>query len=210
MLGASGLVGSSLLKYLLEDHSVKKISLFVRKKLDITNPKLTQIIVDYNNLESYSEFFQVDHIFCCLGTTIRTAGSRDAFKQVDFHYVIESAKLGKEKGVKNFSVVSAMGSNSKSRIFYNRVKGEMENSLQKIGFESLHIFRPSLLLGNRAEIRKGEKVGAVLSRVFSFAFIKGLKKYKPIQADYVAKAMIELAKNKTYGLQIIESDQMNI
>ncbi len=176
MLGASGLVGSSLLKYLLEDHSVKKISLFVRKKLDITNPKLTQIIVDYNNLESYSEFFQVDHIFCCLGTTIRTAGSRDAFKQVDFHYVIESAKLGKEKGVKNFSVVSAMGSNSKSRIFYNRVKGEMENSLQKIGFESLHIFRPSLLLGNRAEIRKGEKVGAVLSRVFSFAFIKGLKK----------------------------------
>ena len=103
-----------------------------------------------------------------------------------------------------------MGANSKSRIFYNRVKGEMENALIVIGFESLQIFRPSLLLGNRKDIRRGEKVGAVISRVFSFAFIKGLKKYKPIQADLVAKAMLILAKSKVTGLQIIESNQMNV
>ena len=178
--------------------------------MPLTNSKLKQVVVDYEKLESYSEHFKVNCIFCCLGTTIRTAGSRDAFKKVDFTYVIESAKIGKAQGVKSFSVVSAMGANSKSRIFYNRVKGEMENALIVIGFESLQIFRPSLLLGNRKDIRRGEKVGAVISRVFSFAFIKGLKKYEPIQADLVAKAMLILAKSKVTGLQIIESNQMNV
>ena len=133
--------------------------------MPLTNSKLKQVVVDYEKLESYSEHFKVNCIFCCLGTTIRTAGSRDAFKKVDFTYVIESAKIGKAQGVKSFSVVSAMGANSKSRIFYNRVKGEMENALIVIGFESLQIFRPSLLLGNRNILEEGKKL-ALLFREF--------------------------------------------
>lgn len=102
-----------------------------------------------------------------------------------------------------------MGANGKSRIFYNRVKGNMEDALQKIGFMTLQIFRPSLLIGDRNEIRRGEKIGAAISRVFSFAFIKGLRKYKPIHGSLVAQSMLTYAKTKPQGLQIIESDKMN-
>jgi len=145
-----------------------------------------------------------------LGTTIKVAGSREAFSKVDLTYPIQSGELAKSVGVKAFSVVSAMGANSKSKIFYNRVKGDMEEGLQKIGFESLTIFRPSLLLGDRKEIRSGEKWGGRISKAFSFVFVRKLKKYKPIQAELVAKSMLENAKNKTKGFTIIESDKMNI
>lgn len=145
-----------------------------------------------------------------MGTTIKVAGSREAFSKVDLTYPIQSGELAKSVGVKAFSVVSAMGANSKSKIFYNRVKGDMEEGLQKIGFESLTIFRPSLLLGDRKEIRPGEKWGGRISKAFSFVFVRKLKKYKPIQAELVAKSMLENAKNKTKGFTIIESDKMNI
>jgi uncharacterized protein YbjT (DUF2867 family) len=167
------------------------------------------VVVDFEKLSTYSEYFNVDHVFCCLGTTIKKAKSKDAFLKVDFTYVIESAKLAKAQGVRQFGVVSAMGANSGSRIFYNQVKGKMEQELQNIGFEGLQIFRPSLLIGDRKEVRSGERIGAAVSRVFSFAFVKGLKKYKPIQSKLVAKSMLAHAKDKKKGLQIIESDQMN-
>lgn len=148
-------------------------------------------------------------MFCCLGTTIKVAGSKEAFYKVDYTYVIESARIAKSMGVAGFSVVTAMGSNSKSRIFYNRVKGEVEASLQSLGFPSLQIFRPSLLIGERKEFRRGEKIGAAISSAFSFAFIKGLKKYKPVQGSLVAKSMLAYAKSQKTGLEIIESDKMN-
>ncbi len=194
---------------LLDDPLIKGITVFVRKELSLNNSKLKQVVVDFENLESYATHFKVDHVFCCLGTTIKTAGTKDAFYKVDFTYVTESARIAKSQGVKSFSVVTAMGSNSKSRIFYNKVKGEVEVALQKIGFSSLQIFRPSLLLGERKEIRRGEKVGAAISRAFSFAFVKRLKKYKPIQGSLVAKSMLAYAKSQKSGLEIIESDKMN-
>ncbi len=197
------------MQLLINDPLIKGITIFVRKELNLNNSKLKQVVVDFEKLESYKEHFKVDHVFCCLGTTIKTAGSKDAFLKVDYTYVVESAKVAKSQGVKCFSVVSSMGANGKSKIFYNRVKGDMENALQKIDFPTLHIFRPSLLIGERKEIRRGEKIGAAISRAFSFAFIKGLKKYKPIQGSLVAKSMLDHAKAKTQGLQIIESDKMN-
>lgn len=197
------------MQLLIDDPLIKGITVFVRKELNVNNSKLKQVVVDFEKLESYKEHFKVDHVFCCLGTTIKTAGSKDAFLKVDFTYVIESARIAKSEGVKSFSVVSAMGANGKSKIFYNRVKGDMENALQKVGFPTLHIFRPSLLIGERKEIRRGEKIGAAISRAFSFAFIKGLKKYKPIQGSLVAKSMLDHAKAQMQGLQIIESDKMN-
>lgn len=208
-MGASGLVGSHLLKFLLEDSDIKGITIFVRKPLEMNHPKLKQVTVDFEKLDSYSEFFKVDHVFCCLGTTIRVAGSREAFSKVDFTYPVQSANLAKAKGVKSFSVVSALGANGKSKIFYNRVKGQMEDELIKLGFDSLSIFRPSLLVGERKETRRGEKWGAKFSKVISFVFVKKFKKYKPIQADFVAKSMLANAKQKLKGVQIIESDIMN-
>ena len=154
-------------------------------------------------------YFKVDRVFCCLGTTIKVAGSKEAFYKVDYTYVVESARIAKSMGVAGFSVVTAMGSNSKSRIFYNRVKGEVESSLESLGFSSLQIFRPSLLLGERKDFRRGEKIGGVISRAFSFAFVKSLKKYKPIQGILVAKSMLAHAKSPKIGLEIIESDKMN-
>jgi len=148
-------------------------------------------------------------VFCCLGTTIKTAGSQEAFLKVDYTYVIESARIAKSQGTPAFSVVSAMGANSKSGIFYNRVKGDMEEALQKIGFSSLLIFRPSLLIGERKEVRTGEVIGAAISNLFSFLFVSGLKKYKPIQGSLVAKSMLDHAKSRKTGFLIIESDEMN-
>ena len=198
------------MQLLIEDPSIVGITIFVRKKFPFDNPKLKQVVVDFDKLESYLEHFKVDHVFCCLGTTIRVAGSKEAFTKVDFTYVVLSAEIAKTQGVKSFSVISSMGANAFSGIFYNQVKGKMENELQKIGFDTLQIFRPSLLLGQRKEVRRGEKVGEYLSKVFSFAFVKGIKKYKPIQASLVAKSMLDYAKDKTLGFQIIESDKMNI
>ena len=194
---------------LLEDSSIQGITIFIRKELNLKSPKLKQVIVDFEKLESYAEHFKVDQVFCCLGTTIKTAGSQEAFLKVDFTYVIESARIAKSQGATAFSVVSAMGANSKSGIFYNRVKGDMEEALQKIGFSSLLIFRPSLLIGERKEVRTGEIIGAAISNLFSFVFVGGLKKYKPIQGSLVAKSMLAHAKQQKTGLQIIESDTMN-
>lgn len=197
------------MQLLIKDPSIVGITIFVRKEFSFENPKLKQVVVDFDNLESYLDHFKVDHVFCCLGTTIRVAGSKEAFTKVDFTYVVRSAEIAKTQGVKSFSVVSSMGANALSGIFYNQVKGKMENALKQIGFDTLQIFRPSLLLGQRKEFRRGEKVGEYLSKVFSFAFAKGLKKYKPIHASFVAKSMLDHAKAKKQGLQIIESDKMN-
>ena len=197
------------MQLLLEDSSIQGVTIFVRKELNLKNPKLKQVIVDFDKLDSYAEHFKVDQVFCCLGTTIKTAGSQEAFLKVDYTYVIESARIAKSQATPAFSVVSAMGANSKSGIFYNRVKGDMEEALQKIGFSSLLIFRPSLLIGERKEVRTGEVIGAAISNLFSFLFVSGLKKYKPIQGSLVAKSMLDHAKSKIKGFQIIESDEMN-
>lgn len=198
-----------MLELLIADQSVKGITIFVRNLLFLSNPKVNQVKVDFDKLEDYADYFRVDHVFCCLGTTIRTAGSKEAFTKVDLSYVIRSAEIAKRQGVESFSVVSAMGADSNSYFFYNRVKGKMEIELQKIGFSFLQIFRPSLLLGQRKEFRRGEKLGELFFELFSFAFVKGLKKYQPIHAKTVAQSMLFHAKTKQPGLKIVESNDMN-
>ena len=227
ILGASGLVGSELLKQLLDDKNVfgasasigetsgqelntsfEKIKVFVRKPLAVAHPKFEQIIVDFDSIGNYSHAIKGDVLFCCLGTTIATAGSKDAFIKVDHTYPLEFAKIAKQNGLKKILLISSLGADKTASNFYLKVKGDIEWALEQLKFESLIILRPSLLLGDRNEFRFGEVTGKLVMKLFSFAFMGKLKKYKAIQASDVAKAMVKLAKLKTEGSAIFLSDEL--
>lgn len=206
--GATGLVGNSLLIQLLADDQYDKILVITRKPLTITNPKLVQQQPDFENIEALKAGFQVDDVFCALGTTIKTAGSQEAFYKVDFTFVVNLGKWCAANGVQRFLVVSAMGANAKSGIFYNRVKGEMEAAVSKLQIPEVKIFRPSLLMGNRIEKRGGEKIAQVVMGGLGFLFIGPFLKYKGIHADVVAGSMIKAAKQELTGFKIYESGEM--
>ncbi|MCX6149719.1 MAG: NAD(P)H-binding protein [Ignavibacteriales bacterium] len=202
LVGASGLVGNECLKLLLADDSISKINILSRSSLSIHNPRLNEYITDFDDIEKHDEAFKVDSIICALGTTIKKAGSQEKFKLVDYHYPLQIANIGIKNGVKHFLVVSSLGANPKSKIFYNRVKGELESSLKQLNCESITVVRPSLLMGDRKEFRLGEEIGKRLRFLFS-------KNYKPIKASKVAECLIEKLKEAKAGFEIIESLEMN-
>jgi len=206
--GATGLVGSSLLKQLLADDQYEKVVIITRKSIETKNPKLIQKQIDFDTIESMKLDFQVDDVFCALGTTIKTAGSQDAFYKVDYTYVVNLGKWCVANGVQRLMIVSAMGANAKSGIFYNRVKGEMEADVSQLSIPQIEVFRPSLLMGDRKEKRGGEKFAQVVMRTLGFLFAGPLLKYKGIHADVVAKAMIKSAKVDAKGFAVFESDEM--
>lgn len=206
--GATGLTGSELVKVLLEDPAYDKVKVLTRRPLDLEHPKLEQVKADFFRLDQYGEHFKVDDVFCCLGTTIRKAGSQKAFRRVDYDYPVKIAELAKANGATKFLVISAMGADAKSNVFYSRVKGQMEEALKRMDFSSLHIFRPSLLLGKRDEFRLGEKAASLLAPAFSPILRGGMKKYKPIEAADVAKAMCKAAKSEEQGVFVHSSDKI--
>lgn len=181
---------------------------FVRKELPLSDPKLVQRVIDFDRIARLSTFPRVDDVFCCLGTTLRTAGTQDAFYRVDFTYVYELARLASLSRSRQFLLVSSMGASPKSHIFYSRVKGEVEEAVRKLAFEGLYIFRPSLLAGQRSESRRGETaMNTVLSAV-SFALIGPAAKYRPIKAEAVASAMVRVARQGYRGVHLFESDRI--
>lgn len=206
--GATGLTGNELVKVLLEDPAYDKVKVLVRRPLDLDHPKLEQIKTDYYRLEEYADHFKVDDVFCCLGTTIKKAGSQNAFRRVDYDYPVALGKLAKSAGAKRFLVISAMGADARSNIFYSRVKGQMEEALKKMEFPALHIFQPSLLLGKRDEFRLGEKAASVLAPAISPLLRGKMKKYKPIEAKQVAKAMGAAAQSEKEGVLVHSSDEI--
>jgi uncharacterized protein YbjT (DUF2867 family) len=203
--GASGLVGSSLVRMLLESPGYEKVHILVRKKIDLNHPKLAQHIVDFDKLADYQADFKADDAFVTLGSTIAKAGSKSAFYKVDHDFVVSFAKKARSLGASGLFVVSSMGANASSSIFYNKVKGEMEENIKAIGFPSLGIFRPSLLLGPRQEKRAGEKFAGWMMQIFDFMIPA---KYKSIHVDKVANKMIELALSDKNSLFILESDKL--
>ena len=206
--GATGLVGSSILQQLLSDDQYDKIAVITRKPMDVVHPKLTQLQPDFDKMDTLNPGFPVDDVYCALGTTIKTAGSQDAFYKVDYTYVVNLGKWSAANGVKRFLIVSAMGASAKSGIFYNRVKGEMEAAVSQLNIPQVQIFRPSLLMGNRTEKRGGEKIAQVVMGGLGFLFVGPLLKYKGIHADMVAKAMIKSAKADVKGFAVFESGEM--
>jgi len=202
LLGASGLTGNLLLEQLLDSNYYEKIIVYVRKPLSINHPKLQQQTVDFENLTTAVD---ADDIFCCLGTTIKKAGSKEAFEKVDFEYPLQIAQLQKQAGTKNCFVITAMGSKKTSAIFYNRVKGKLEEALQNLGFSSLYIFRPSLIVGNRTEKRLGEKLGIAIFNIANFILPKN---YQSVKAKAIAESMLHFAKNAVDGNHVILSGRI--
>jgi uncharacterized protein YbjT (DUF2867 family) len=209
ILGATGLVGGYLLDNILENNKYERVHIISRSEVLKKHPKLVTYILELSRMEDVREAFNVSDVFCCLGTTMKNAGSKEAFKKVDLDFPLLAAKLAAEGEAEQFLIVSAMGASSNSSFFYNRVKGELEERVKSFPFKGVHIFRPSLLLGNRKEFRLGEKIAENLSTRLPFLFRGSLKKYAPIKAEQVAKFMAEKAIKGEKGIFIYESDEMN-
>jgi uncharacterized protein YbjT (DUF2867 family) len=207
LVGATGLVGRECLRLLLADAGFNRIIVFTRRPLspDVRSPKLETHVADFDHLNEYDALFAVDAIICSLGTTIRQAGSRTRFRTVDYEYPLSFARLGRRKGCAHFLVVSALGANPRSRIFYNRVKGELEDALRALGYPELTIVRPSLLLGPRAELRLGEEVAKRVSRWLGPLVPRG---YKPVEARAVATTLVNAARQQGSGVKVIESGEI--
>lgn len=208
LLGASGLVGGFLLDMLLDCGTYNHVLIFVRKPMGKEHPILTEYVIDFDNLQSYKDLVKGDDLFCCLGTTIKKAGSQAAFRKVDYEYPVTFAEIAEENGIKQYLIITAIGANAQSSVFYTRTKGECENSIKALGLPSVKIFRPSLLTGNRKEFRLGEKLSTYVMKAFSFFMIGKWKKYRPVECRQVAKAMLCSANQESAGVSIFESDQM--
>ena len=206
VLGASGLIGSHLVELLLQSPHYHRVTLLLRRPIERTHPKLTQQIIDFDHPNPAQ--VTGDDVFCCLGTTIKVAGSEEAFYKVDATYPYALGKLARQNGASQYLLVSALGADSKSSIFYNRVKGEAEQKIESLQFPTFVVFRPSLLLGNRREVRLGERVAQGFSKIVAGLMVGSLKKYKPIQARKVAAAMVLAASQRLSGKHVLESDAL--
>ncbi|MFN9854784.1 MAG: oxidoreductase [Bacteroidota bacterium] len=205
--GSSGLTGGFLLKMLLEAPEYREVIAYVRKPTRIQHPKLREVVMDWEKLDAP---VPADDVFCCLGTTIKKAGSQEAFRRVDYEYPLHLAELQLEGGSQQFLLVSAIGADASSSIFYSRVKGELEDALQKLGYKSLHIFQPSFIAGPRKEKRVGERIGLAIFSFISPLFIGPLKKYAPIPAEHIARAMYRSAQKNIVGCTIYDSAKTDV
>lgn len=186
IIGATGLVGGHLLQELLKENRFKRVVVLTRRSTNIKHEKLHEHLINFDDNRSYKDFLKGDVLFSCLGTTIKKAGSKDAQWKIDYRYQYEMAQAAKENSVDDYVLVSSSGANSKSKIFYSRMKGQLEEAIQELRFSRTQIFQPSLLLGEREEERRGEKIGEWLGG-FLTKFI--FKKYRPIKGAEVALAM---------------------
>ena len=208
LAGATGLIGSQLLPLLLESERYTKVIVVGRKALPMTHPKLTQVVTDFEKLHDVRLQLIADDVFCCLGTTMKQAGSKEAFYKVDFLYVVTLAALTAGNFAAQFMVISSLGADPEARVYYSRVKGEMEEAVRQVPFRAIHIFRPSLLLGERAQLRLGERVGAVVLRVLTPLLRGTLQKYRPVTGAAVAAAMLRAAEDDGGGVRVHLSDEI--
>lgn len=198
--GATGLVGSECVRVLLERAAFESVIALVRRPTGITHPRFTQLIIDYRHVE----LPPVTDVFCALGTTIRKAGTQTAFREVDYEYPRRLAEQSVRSGVRRFAMVSSIGANPQSANFYLRVKGELEQAVRELPIESIHIFRPSLLLGDRAERRPQERMAMAIAPLFSFALLGPLQRYHPIRAADLAAAMVATLEEGSPGFHVYE------
>ncbi|UHG90541.1 oxidoreductase [Spirosoma oryzicola] len=203
VLGATGLIGNLLTHRLINSPFYEKVKVLVRKSLGWQHPRLQEIVFDFDHPNGL--LTQADDIFCCLGTTMKKAGSKDAFRKVDYQYPLDVARSGLANGAQQLAIVTSMGADTNSTFFYNRVKGEVERDLTALHYPTLLIFRPSLLLGNRSETRFGERLAEGAMRLFD-PLIPA--KYKGVEAAKVANAMLTTTQEGLVGKHVFESDQL--
>lgn len=203
LLGATGLIGRHCLDLLASDHAFGRIVVIARRKFaEAMAPRVEGHIVDFARLADRPELFDVDQVICALGTTIKAVGgSKERFREVDFDIPYTAAKLAERKSVRHFLLVSSLGANASSRIFYSRVKGELEDALRPLAFRALTILRPSMLIGERQELRLGEEIGKRLGWMLP-------GRYRPVHARDVAKVLVMCAKGDEPGMHVLESDDI--
>ncbi|HEY9169805.1 MAG TPA: NAD(P)H-binding protein [Lutibacter sp.] len=207
LLGASGLTGKHLLAALVADENYDKIKLFSRKKTENKSLKVIETVGDLLSMKNFKEGFTADEVFCCIGTTAKKTPDKTLYKNIDLGIPAAAAKLAKENHISTFIVVSAMGANPKSSVFYSKTKGEMEQAVLSEKIPHTYILRPSIIGGHRDENRTMEKIGIAIFKLLQPLMVGKLKKYQIIEAENIAKAMMYLANNKP-DLQIIESDKI--
>lgn len=201
VIGATGATGKDLVKQLLNDKDFEQVDVFVRKPLNIENEKLKTHVVDFEKPEDWKDSVKGDVAFSCLGTTLKDAGSKEAQRKVDYEYQFQFAKAAKENNVEDYILVSAYGANPQSKIFYSKMKGELEDAVRKLHFNKITIFKPGMLERKDSE-RSGEVLG---SRIIKFANKLGLfESQKPLPTDVLAKAMINSSKIKSNGYSSIK------
>jgi uncharacterized protein YbjT (DUF2867 family) len=206
--GASGLIGQSLLQQLLQSDQYNNVIALVRRPSLDKQPKLEEVVLDFEQINRFQTDLKVDDVFCCLGTTIKSAGSQEAFTKVDHTYVFELARWAQDHQCRLFSVISSVGAAPSTSNFYLRTKGQMETDVMALKIPSIHIFRPSLLLGQRKEFRLAEKLSEKLMRVINPLLCGSFRKYRAIRAEAVAQAMYNRAQSQSDGTSIYEGAEI--
>ncbi len=209
MLGATGLTGSYLLEMLLQSNDYKKVKVFTRRTTGKTHAKLEEIVCDVLNLEEQAEQFIADEVFVCIGTTKARTPNRELYYAIDYGIPVSAAKLCEQNNIPTLSLISAIGANANSSVFYSRTKGEMEQSILKYNISNILIYRPSLIYGKRKEMRLIETMGLFLSKALQVFFVGRMKNYKSIHAKDLAKALY-LGVQQKRGHQIILKKQFNL
>lgn len=209
VVGGTGLVGTALVKLLCDSEEYVSVTVLSRRKLDFEHPKLTVKVRSFDQLEEKDIDF-AHEVFCCLGTTMKKAKTKEQFEKIDVEYPLHIASLAKKCGIMHFIIISAIGASEKSAFYYNKVKGKLERELMALELPQLSIVRPSLLVGDRMEFRLGEKTGEWLLKGLNPFFIGPLKKYRPIEATQLALAMKVIAVfGKKSPVTIYESQQLS-
>jgi uncharacterized protein YbjT (DUF2867 family) len=208
VVGASGLVGGHCLNALLDDPRYSSVTALGRRTIRGEHPTLHQYVIDFDRPDEYQHLAGADDLFCCLGTTIKKAGSREAFYKVDVTYPLAIAQAALANGAQQLLIVSALGANPRAAAFYNRVKGDVEMAVSKLRFRAVHIFRPSLLVGHREEFRPAERLAQLLAAPLSVALVGPLRRYRPIDASAVAVCMVKIANQGLEGIHVYESEQI--
>lgn len=211
VVGGTGLVGGYVVRELLVQKEYTRVMVMGRRPLDIKHPKLEQALIDWEQPQKSAFALEgVDDMFCCLGTTMKKAGSKERFRQVDLDYPVLTAQLGKEAGAVQMLAISAMGADPNARVFYNRTKGEAEEALAAIGLPALHLFRPSLILGARPERRFGEAAATVVMKALDGLMTGRLASYRAIPASFIARAMVRIALAQASGVHIYPNDIIRV
>jgi len=206
LAGASGLVGGHCLRLLLAEPAYGRVIALGRRALPLQHPKLEQKLVDFAHIADLVP--RAEDVYCCLGTTIKKAGSQATFRKVDHDYVVALAQAAKQAGARRFLLVSAIGANPRSRVFYSRVKGETERDVSAVAFAAVHIFRPSMLLGERAESRPLERLSLPVFKALTPLLVGPMRPYRAITAEAVARAMVRAALGNATGVHTHAYDEM--
>lgn len=207
ILGATGLTGGILLRKLMEDSSYTKIKLFSRSSVKIEDDKIEEYLIDVLQLEKYRQDFTADEVFCCIGTTAAKTKDSSKYKQIDYGIPVAAAKLAKENSVDTLVVMSSIGADAASSVFYSKTKGEMERDILKQKIKYTYILRPSLIGGNRNEFRLGENIGKGFMSLMNPFMKGGLEKYKMIHPEKIASCMQKLASNQK-NQSVFSSDEI--